>query len=223
MRLEPRLAAVLAFAVVAATLGGILLFGRLEYPSYPSLAAEAEPSIPGRVAWVRWEREDGPCIWIVRASGGTPRSLRCGGTLGGPLSWGPDGTLRVPDHSGATAYEVRLDPDTGRVLGRDRITRPDLPGPQPSDERGDGTRVLAQSADGTTSLLLIRPDGQERTIARVDGPRDYNWWAAQWGPDGRHVLVQDSAQRLLVVRVRDGRVWLLAEEGGDAAWGPDPS
>lgn len=223
MRLEPKLAAVLAFAVVGATLGGILLFGRLEYPVFPSLADHPEDAIPGRVAWIRWERKDGPCLWLVEASGGAPRSVRCGATLGGPPSWGPDGALRVPDHSGASGYLLTLDPQTGRVLERETIGRADAPPPQPSDERADGTRVTTQSTDGVATLTLIDPDGEERTIVRVDGPRDYGWWATQWSPDGRYALVQDSGQRLLIVRVRDGKVWLLADDGGDAAWGPDAS
>ena len=219
--LDPRLAAVLAVALVAGALGAILAFGRLHHPAFPSLREQPDTSITGSIAYLRWDHggDDGaPCVWVLPASGErAPRKLHCEADISTPLTWSPAG-LEVWKHGGPKPAVVVLDPGDGRVLRRDELDG-GPPGPPDGAMGPDGMRASTESRDGRVRLWV--DDGVDRRlVATVDGPRDYGWWSTVWSPDGRHIAVQDSAERLLLVRVADGRIRLLAEDVGELSWGP---
>lgn len=215
-RLDPRLAGGLALALVVGAVAAILAFGRISLPAFPSLLEQPDPSIAGTIAYLRYGEERGTCVIVVPASGAQPpKRLYCAPELGGPITW-QDGLIRIDEHRAPGSVVVLVDPDTGAV--RDR--RPSTGGPWPLSGRAwspDGV-LAAEGRDGRACLYV---DGvRRRRIRCVDGQRDYTWWSAQWSPDRRWAVVQDSAQRLLLVRIRDGAVRLLVDDGGEPAWGP---
>lgn len=222
-RLDPRLAAALAVAIVGGVLAAILAFGRLHYPAFPPVASAPEP-IAGLVAWTTWDSSGeghGSCLWVAAASGETPpRRLRCGVDSVFPPRW-YRGHIALYT-SEATAELV--DPESGEVTG----SFPDGPGgPQDTPEspggharRPDGVMAVPTAPAPGVVELWLQGDGPRRRVARAEGPRDYGWWDVAWAPDARHVALLDSAQRLLVVDTRTGQVRLLAEHGGPPFWGP---
>lgn len=213
-RLDPRLAGALAVALIAGAVVAILAFGRTSYPAFPSLRERPDPAITGTIAFARYDDDaGGMCLWALPASGaGAPRRLRCGHVLSGPVAWEGE-LIAVEQHTGGAApVTLLLDPETGDV--RDR--RPDIRR-RPAPPAGD--LLITDARDGR-ACLSVESDAGSRRVACVQGPRDYGWWSAQWSPDRRHAVVHDSAQRLLVVRIEDGVVRLLAEDTGEAVWGP---
>jgi len=223
-RLDPRAAAAVAVVLVGGTLAAILVFGRLSYPSFPSLQERPDPSVPGLVAYLHWDErgDDGACLYVVPASGEEPpRSLRCGQELSGQPLWS-GGEVAVDVHDRAGVRRLWLDPSSGEVVreeaARDGMGEPPRPLPQGSSSSAAAGELRTRSRDGRVELLLRR-GGAEQAVATASGPRDYHWWSAAWSPDGRYALVTDSAQRLLVVRVADGLVRLLAEDAGEGVWG----
>jgi hypothetical protein len=218
MRLDPRLAGIGAVLLVGLTLAGILLLGRLSYPDFPSVAEQPDPEVPGIVAFIRWDDGES-CLHVVDAGAGQARRLRCDEFLSGPLTWSEDGLVQVTTHEGPQPGRIlAVDPSTGRTVRTDDLGRePQRP---VADVDGDGRRLRTESERGLVRLLVEGADGPVREVVRVEGPRDYHWWAPQWSPDGRYALVADSAQRLLVVEFDGGDVRILATAaGGDAAWG----
>lgn len=228
--LDPRLAAGLAVLVLGGTLAAILAFGQLRYPAFPSLREHPDPSITGTIAWIANDEEDyRACLWVARASGEeAPRRLACASDLGGPVTW-RDGLIEMETPAGKRVY----DPADGRVVSQGAPSDPEPPGPPrhgpgpiPVAEHQDravsphGDRAVPVSEDGRVRLYLERDGGSRTLVAEVRGPRHYGWWDVAWSPDGRYLVVHDSAQRLLIVDARDGAVRLLARPAGQATWGP---
>ncbi|HYO45204.1 MAG TPA: hypothetical protein VEY33_00730, partial [Gemmatimonadota bacterium] len=210
---------------VAAAVWG---FGVAPLPDYPSLADSPDPSIPGRVAFVRWAER--ACVYVVPASGGDLRRLPCADEgregivdwIGGPVGWTRDGRIVVQAFSPSGNRVIVLDPDSGRVLERIDVEEPlgERPPPKRGNARGDGARLLVNRAGRAATLGIAPVDASPREIARVSGPPSYTFWEARWSPDGEWILVRDSNQNLLVVRAREGApLRLLAElVSGPVAW-----
>lgn len=221
-RLDPRVAAAIAIVLVGGTLAAILVFGRLSYPAFPSLQEHPDPAVPGLVAYLHWDErgEDGACLYVVPASGEEPpRSLRCGQELSGQPSWS-GGEVAVDVHDRTGVRRLWLDPSSGEVV-REEAARggvPDPPRPLGQGSSSAAGELRTRSRDGNVELR-VRRGNEDEVIASANGPRNYHWWSAAWSPDGRYALVTDSAQRLLVVRVADGLVRLLAEDAGEGVWG----
>lgn len=219
-------AAGLAVLVAAAVTAVILVFGYVPLPAFPSLADRPDPSIPGTVAFVRWDRE--PCVFTVPASGGEPHEVLCRSDhafIQDPVAWTPDGRLLVHAYEefGGPVVMV-VDPVSGQEL--DRIGLDERTGPgrlfeadRARAEREDGARVLTARRD-PVSVAVRLPDGETRVLFEVDrAPRDYAFFRGQWSPDGGWILVEDSHRRLVVMGA-DGEPGpqVLAVEASGAAW-----
>ncbi|MGH7567199.1 MAG: DUF2157 domain-containing protein [Gemmatimonadota bacterium] len=220
-------AGIAALGTALAVAAAVWVFGVAPLPDYPSLEAHPDPSIPGRVAFVRWDR--GACVYVVPASGGEPRRLRCaeGGEghdadwFGGPIGWTREGRIVVQAFGPSGPRAVVLDPDSGRVLERIEVDQPLAErSPTQASARGDGARLLVNRAGGAATLGVAPVDASPREIARVSGPPAYSFWDARWSPDGEWILVRDSNQDLLVVRAREGApLRLLADRvSGPFSW-----
>jgi hypothetical protein len=221
-------ACIAALATAVAVAAAVWAFGVAPLPDYPSLVEHPDPSIPGRVAFVRW----GPraCVYVVPASGGEPRRLRCseeGGEgldsdwFGGPIGWTREGWVVVQAFGPSGPRTIVLDPGTGRVLERIEVDEPLAERSPPEvSARADGARLLVNRADGAATLGVAPVAASPREVARVSGPPAYAFRDARWSPDGEWILVRDSNQDLLVVRAREGApLRLLADRvSGPFAW-----
>jgi hypothetical protein len=169
-------------------------------------------------------------VYVVPASGGEPRRLRCsndgGGEegesdwLGGPVGWTRDGSIAVQAFDPAGNQVVVLDPGSGRVRERIAVDEPLFSHPTESERRADGAGILVNRSAGAATLGIAPAATSPREIARVPGPPGYAFWGAIWSPDGEWILVRDSNQNLLVVRAQESApLRLLAEQvSGDYAW-----
>ncbi|MGH7571807.1 MAG: DUF2157 domain-containing protein [Gemmatimonadota bacterium] len=220
-------ALVAAVGIALAVAVGVWVFGVAPLPDYPSLAARPDPSIPGRVAFLRWGTR--PCLYVVPASGGDPRRLRCASRgegdadwLGGPVGWTRGGRIVVQAFGPSGPRALVLDPETGRLLERIQVDEPLLA--RPLTQVGSGgpedARLLVNRSDGEATLGIASHDSSPREIARVSGPQGYTFWEALWSPDGEWILIRDSNQNLLIVRAQEGApVRILADRvSGPFAW-----
>lgn len=224
-----RARAVAAAAGVALAVGAsIWAFGVAPLPDYAALAAHPDPSVPGRVAFLRWWAGP-PCLYVVPASGGEARRLRCtdeeaddSDWLGEPLGWTQEGLIVVHAFGPSGSRAIVLDPETGRTLDRIPVPEPFFGRPPPFGQgaREDGARLLVRSSGRTATVGIAPADGPPIEVARVSGPPGFAFREAFWSPDGEWILVRDSNQNLLVLPAREGaRPRLLAERvSGPVAW-----
>lgn len=219
-------AAGVALAVAAA----IWAFGIAPLPDYPSLADDPDPSIPGRIAFVRLGERT--CLHVVPAAGGSARRLLCSDEeswgrgqvawFGGPIRWTRDGLIVVQAFGPAGSEAIVVHPETGRVLERISVEEPlaERPLPGIDDVRSDGAKLIVSRSGGDAALGITPVDASPRELARVSGPPTYAFWEARWSPDGEWILVRDSNQDILVARASEGtRLRLLADRvSGPFAW-----
>jgi hypothetical protein len=223
---QSKRAGIAAAAVALAVCVAIWAFGVAPLPDYPSLAAAPDPSIPGRVAFVRWGER--PCVYVVPARGGPERRLRCTDDeedgedwYGGPIAWTRDGRIVVQAFSPSGNRAIVLDPATGSLLERIAVQEPLAErAPPEAEARDDGARLLVNRTGGAATLGIAPRAASPRELARVEGPPAYRFGEARWSPDGEWILVRDSNQDLLVVRAREGAALrLLADRvTGPFAW-----
>ena len=225
-----RRAGVAAIGVALAVAAAIWAFGIAPLPDYPSLSDRPDPSIPGRIAFVRFGER--PCVHVVAAGGGDARRLLCSDEetwergevawFGGPIRWTRDGRIVVQAFGPAGPEAIVIDPETGRVLERISVAEPldERPLPGVDDVRSNGAKLLLRHSGGEAALGIAPVDASPREIARVSGPPSYAFWEARWSPDGEWILVRDSNQDLLVVRATEGApLRLLADRvSGPFAW-----
>ncbi|HET9334584.1 MAG TPA: hypothetical protein VFQ21_13500 [Gemmatimonadota bacterium] len=217
------LAAGVALAVAAVVWG----VGVEPIPDYASLAERPDPSIPGRVAFLR--SGERPCVWVAAAAGGDPQLLACtddsetreGNWLGGPVAWTREGNVAVQAFGPYGNRVLVIDPDTRRVVERIEAEAPLLEHADPAGgPRADGARILVNRSGRTATLGLAPVAASPREIARVTGPPGYGFSDPRWSPDGEWILVRDTHERLLVVKAREGSLpRVLAERvWGGYAW-----
>jgi hypothetical protein len=203
-------------------------FGVAPLPDYPSLADRPDPSIPGRIAFLRWGAQP-PCLYVVPARGGEPRRLRCAQSrgddtdwLGGPVGWTREGLVVVQAFGPSGPRAIVLDAETGRTLERIGVEEPLFARSLPPDGsvRADGVRLLVRSSGRTATVGIAPPDGRPIEVARVSGPPGFAFGEALWSPNGEWILVRDSNQNLLILPAREGtRPRLLAERvSGPLGW-----
>ena len=219
-------AAGVALAVAAA----IWAFGIAPLPDYRSLADDPDPSIPGRIAFVRLGERT--CLHVVPARGGPATRFLCSDEeswgrgqvawFGGPIRWTRDGRIVVQAFGPAGSEAIVVDPETGRVLERISVQEPiaERPLPGTDDVRSDGAKLIVRPAGEDAALGIAPVDASPREVARVSGPPTYAFWEARWSPDGEWILVRDSNEDLLVARAREGaELRLLADRvSGPFAW-----
>ncbi len=219
-----------AIGVALAVAAAIWAFGIAPLPDFPSLADRPDPSIPGRVAFVRFGER--PCVHVVPAGGGAARRLLCSDEdtwergevawFGGPIRWTRDGRIVVQAFGPAGSEAIVVHPETGRVLDRIAVEEPlaERPLPGSDDVRSDGAKLIVRRSGREAVLGFAPVDASPREVARVSGPPTYTFWEARWSPDGEWILVRDSNQDLLVVRAADrAPVRLLADRvSGPFAW-----
>jgi hypothetical protein len=219
-----------AAGVVLGVAATIWAFGIAPLPDYPSLADDPDPSIPGRIAFVRLGERT--CLHVVPAGGGDARRLLCSDEeswgrgevawFGGPIRWTRDGRIVVQAFGPAGSEAIVVQPETGRVLERISVSEPlaERPLPGTDDVRSDGAKLIVRPTGGDAALGIAPVDASPREIARVSGPPTYAFWEVRWSPDGEWVLVRDSNQDLLVVRAAEGApLRLLADRvSGPFAW-----
>src|SRR5687768_1081263 len=143
-----------AIGVALAVAAAIWAFGIAPLPDYPSLADRPDPSIPGRIAFVRFGER--PCVHVVAAGGGDVRRLLCSeeetwergevAWFGGPIRWTRDGRIVVQAFGPAGPEAIVVDPETGRVLERIRVEVPldERPVPGSDDVRSDGAKLIVR-------------------------------------------------------------------------------
>ena len=219
-----------AIGVALAVPAAIWAFGIAPLPDYPALAERPDPSIPGRIAFVRLGER--PCLYVAAAGGGAERRLLCSDEgswgrgevawFGGPIRWTRDGRIVVQAFGPAGSEAIVVDPDTGRLLERIHVEEPLAERPLPGSDsvRSDGASLITRRSGREATLGFAPVDASPREIARVSGPPTYAFWEARWSPDGQWILVRDSNQDLLVVRAAEGApLRLLADRvAGPFAW-----
>ncbi|MGH8897038.1 MAG: hypothetical protein ACRDZ4_08465 [Egibacteraceae bacterium] len=144
---RPVIAAAVAGVIVVAAFGGIVLFGRLSVPSYPSLTDHPDPGIPGTVAF--WRTGRSPCLSLVPARGGQARELWCKehAETSRP-EWTVEGNLVVRTYSVNGPEHLTIDGVTGEVLERRAGSFDAYRQPTGADTRDDGTRAVIDDTGG---------------------------------------------------------------------------
>lgn len=200
-----------ASAVVLFVVGAAVLAGVVDpAPGYSSLSDDPDDSIPGTVAYT--VSDGGACLRSVAASGAEPLELQCDDDVSYSLGWTSDGQILVIRRVDGGRAFIALDPYSGnetRVVPLSDLSRAERrkatatlrPRPWNWAERADGAKVRVRHGyEGPPSVVVRRPGGEKKTILKAQGAGGrYGFRDAQWSPDGKWVLVSDSAERLLVV------------------------
>lgn len=200
------ISAIAAVVVVGLVVGLVLVFAFIPLPEYGSLADEPDSSIPGTVAFARWDDGD-LCVWTIPAGGGDEREVLCDNNIGfGEISpgWTPDGMLVVEQFGPSKEVFRIIDPETGETIDRISFEQTgafDGPVGREFVVTQDGLSVYVDGDRDSAQLLLESPSGSERVVLEVEGPADYRFDWARLSPDGEWILTQDSEGRLIIVAV----------------------
>lgn len=217
--------AVVAIALVlyaAFTRGGGLNALR-PTPTFASVESTPDPSLRGTVAYnaLAMGTPQGKvgCVDAISVGGGPVISLFCADqpkAMGAQLKWLADGRLEATDQYAARWRKI-VDLATRDVttlpgvsvpttLARDTVT---VPGP-------GGERVTSAVRAGSLVVTLITPT-QSRSLLDVKVPPQYSINDLVWSPDGRWIVAEDSAARLLVISTNRHPTTRTLVIGG---WGP---
>ncbi len=216
-------------AIVVIAVGVMSLLQVDAPPSYPSLSAEPDSSIPGTVAYIHHATGQGECLYTVAASGGEPRRVTCKDGRVKGLAWVSDGRILLRWKVDGQHLYVQVDADTGKEVSS--VPAADL---SKADRRRtndvlDSWYGKKKRADGAVLRMpnyrvIVRfPEGEKQTILKLDDDvsSTYSFFDMQWAPDGEWVLLSDSEGRLLIVAADgDPSARILAGKGSGytAAW-----
>lgn len=190
---------------------------------FPTLPDGPDPDIRGTVSFAASDGER-DCIYTVAASGGLAKEVACTRVESSTtdfLAWTKGGKLVatravVVDFQdlgwGSSAHGIEykrdlLDPETGQILRSVPVSHKSVaPGRDPPRSwtiRADGSKLLVGS-DGNRAWVAVRsPEGATQRILDVEGNSlslpGYSFGGAQWSPDGKWILVPDTAGRLLII------------------------
>jgi len=198
-------------------------------PSFPSLAAHPDPSLHGTVAYnalpIATPSGKQGCVDVAAASGGASKQLFCADqpkAMGAELQWLADGRLQATDQYQARWRKV-IDVRTGVIenfpgakvtlpLQRDSYT---VPGP-------DGKTIVTEVGNGTMKVSLIE-SSTTRVLVDITIPNAYGLQRPVWSPDGKWILAEDSASRLLVITTGEKSTTRILVENatGPAVTGTD--
>lgn len=209
-----------AATALAAGVVALLTLGGLRAPSHPAPGVDGAPQLDRAVAVITAGDDGAGCVEVVEADG-TSRDLDCAAGPVWSLSWTRDDAI-VADRQGGDV--VRIDPRSGAMTGarpNESVSWDDRWGP---DTRS-GRRVETSGTFRTESSVVVTdPDGDRTELLTSPRPRTYRFDAAWWAADGRHVLVLDSADRLLVLdsdRPGAAALWIEDVTSADLAPSPD--
>ena len=192
-------------------------------PNFPSVESSPDPTLRGTVAFnaLATGTPQGKlgCVDVISVAGGRVVQLFCADqpkAMGVDLAWLDDGRLEAIDQYAARWRKI-VDLTTGDVttlpgtevatkVATDTLT---VPGP-------GGKRVSSAVRSGSLTVTLTTSSGS-RTLLNRPVPREYSFNAMVWSPDGRWILAEDSATRLLVNSTGEHSATRMLLEGG---WGP---
>jgi len=197
---------VASVGVIGLVVGLVLTLAIIPVPAFPLLADQPDSSIPGTVAFSRWE-SDGQCISTLPAGGGEEHLVICDQNIGfGEFTpgWTPDGLLIIEEFRANSDLFRLVDPETGDTVERmtfemESVARE----PIRINNFGVSTAGMTVEVDGPRGeprLFVYGESTPERTVLAAEGgPADYwfNW--AAWSPDAEWILVQDTEGRVLIV------------------------
>lgn len=228
-RLETRqtigLGVAAGIVIVVAAL--VAVFGVVPFPTTPTVAEQPDPAVPGRLAYLVWDRDD-TCLHVVDGVG-TDTEVTCGLVEhGGGLRWTDDGYVAVRTWDGAGEAERIIDPATGVTVELRPVPAGDQPGATPpfdpdaghSRIRADGWEVRTDSRSGRVTVSVGPPEGPREVVWEAAGPASYRLDEASWSPDGEWLLLRDSRGHLLVMGAEGDpapRIW-VEDAGWEHAW-----
>ncbi|HUX03430.1 MAG TPA: hypothetical protein VMV53_00770 [Acidimicrobiales bacterium] len=191
-------ALVIALAVVGDFRGAVA-----GIPDFRSLAVHPDASLHGTVAFNRLPIGTPQgiklgCVDVVDASGVGPRQLFCEPqpkAMDAELAWRGDARL-VATNRGQDHWRKIVDVATGTITIVPWV-RPGEPATTLSP--GPQGQTLDVSVSFGRLRLTMRRAGVTRTLLTVTVPRDYTFSQVAWSPNGKWLVVQDSAARLLVI------------------------
>lgn len=222
-RFSSRAVTVAVAAVIAVVFALAVAFTPFENPpSFPSLRTSPDPAVTGTVAFVR-TGHDKVCIVLATASGAGERTLRCDDAFAnGEVSWNAAGHVVATAYGPSGGRATEIDPATGTVVSTTTAGAPGKPSFGGIRRASDGAElVLAETKRGTWRVAVDPISGDTRTVLTIDGPEDYMLMQGAWSPDGRHVVIHDSEDRLIVVAIEQTSPSprVLATDAGAPAWG----
>jgi len=189
-----------AIVVAATVMAAVFLFGVERPPRLPELSSDQTGLPVAPIAWTSWSRDE-LCVYIAEVDGSW-REVRCGvdGELVGFEAGGP---LQLSQYGGGMSQQLTLlsiAPDTGEIVATQSTSKEVVYG----DSSG-----LVWFRDGDE--LVVRYDNAD--VWRVESKSYYTIFAGRVSPDGQHIAVTDSAQRIVLLSVSGdapARVWVPA-------------
>lgn len=151
------------------------------------------------------------CVYVAEVDGSW-REVRCGldGELVGFQTGGPLTLFQYGSGMSGQFTLLSVATDTGEIIQT-----------QPTDQEitYDGTPGLMWFRDGDE--LVVRYDN--RDVWRVASQSSYTIYAARVSPDGQHIALTDSAQRIVLLSVsgdEPARIWVPAGQARNQ-YGPN--
>ncbi len=185
----------------------VLVFGVVHPPELPSLDS-AGVTPPTSVAWTQWDdRDDCTALAVARPNGSVDR-LACEQDVGDAIAWTSQGIVTLGwAQSGPVLFTWNA--TTGEVVRREAAADDYAP--------SFASSVSSFHRDGAL-VVTLDPGGRE--VWTVDAPSGYDVRAGALSPDGEWVVMTDSADRLLVVRVSGGSPAVWTEDANTSWMGP---
>lgn len=226
---RPALTAAVAAAVVITAVVIIAVLGRATPPELPSIDEQPDPPVRGELVALTSGDDSGDdetCVIHVDLVTRSRRTLTCDEERLGDIGWTAHGTVQATaHHDGGLVRVVTVTVASGEVDERilDHRTAPLVDdgiatryGPA---DRSDGVRATI-GHDPEPTVTVIDRDGTVRGEQRFEATRHYRLRGIGWSPNGRWLVVHDSAERLLVLDDRGQNPRVLIEGVRDAAWRP---
>ena len=201
--------------------GGVNVFRSM--PNFPSVETSPDPTLRGTVAFnelaIGTPQGKLGCVDAISVAGGHVVRLFCADqpkAMGADLVWLDDGRLEATDQYAARWRKV-VDLTTGNVTTRQGTKVATKVAQDPLTVTGPGgERVTSAVRSGSLTVTLTTSSGS-RTLLSRPVPREYSFNAMSWSPDGRWIVAEDSAARLLVISTGEHPATRMLFEGG---WGP---
>jgi len=192
---------VAAIVIAATVLVAVFTFGVDRPPELAELAADqaALPAVP--IAWSSWS-DNQQCVFIAETDGSF-REVRCG--LDGELAvFDSEGPLQLFSYGGGSGGQFTLtsiDRVSGEIIATETTDR---------DIEYEYRQVPTWFRDD--GELVLRYNNAD--VWRVKSRESYVVFAARVSPDGAHIVVTDSAGRIILVTVsgaEPARIWVTGD------------